>query len=70
MEKSRMYVYRGLSPEEPVLSSGYLCSFKDLSICVALLDDLFADALDGEDLDLDLVLHALALSSLSFSLSM
>lgn len=25
MEKSRMYIFRGTSPEEPVLSSCYLC---------------------------------------------
>jgi hypothetical protein len=42
MEKSRMYIYRGLQPEEPVISSGYLCEFKDLSLTVALLDDIFA----------------------------
>jgi WD repeat-containing protein 35 len=42
MEKSRMYIYRGLQPEEPVVSSGYLCEFKDLSLTVALLDDVFA----------------------------
>ena len=24
MEKSRMYIYRGMQPEEPVLCSGYL----------------------------------------------
>jgi hypothetical protein len=28
MEKTRMYVFRGLNAEEPVLSNGYLCSFK------------------------------------------
>ena len=28
MEKTRMYIYRGTEPEEPVLSSGYLCQFK------------------------------------------
>lgn len=28
MEKTRMYVLRGLEPEEPILSSGYICSFQ------------------------------------------
>ena len=28
MEKTRMYVFRGMEPEEPIPSSGYLCSFK------------------------------------------
>ena len=27
-----MYVFRGLNPEEPVQSNGYLCSFSDLCI--------------------------------------
>jgi hypothetical protein len=28
MEKTRMYVFRNLDPEEPILSTGYICSFK------------------------------------------
>lgn len=28
MEKTRMYVIRGNEPEEPIQSSGYICSFK------------------------------------------
>jgi len=28
MEKTRMYILRGLEPEEPILSSGYICSFQ------------------------------------------
>lgn len=28
MEKGRLYVFRGTNPEEPIASSGYLCSFK------------------------------------------
>ncbi|KAH9097856.1 hypothetical protein LEN26_016945 [Aphanomyces euteiches] len=42
MEKARMYVYRNLEPEEPVLSSGYLCSYKDLQVKAALLDEILA----------------------------
>jgi WD repeat-containing protein 35 len=28
MEKTRMYVLRGVEPEEPIISSGYICSFQ------------------------------------------
>jgi WD repeat-containing protein 35 len=42
MEKTRMYIYRGTEPEEPVLSSGYLCQFNDLSIKAIMLDDIMA----------------------------
>lgn len=28
MEKTRMYVFRNLDPEEPILSSGYICCFQ------------------------------------------
>jgi WD repeat-containing protein 35 len=27
MEKTRMYIFRNLEPEEPILSAGYICSF-------------------------------------------
>ncbi|XP_031786883.1 WD repeat-containing protein 35 [Nasonia vitripennis] len=40
LEKSRMYVFRGLEPEEPIACSGYVCSFKDLEIRCVLLDEL------------------------------
>ncbi|OQR99052.1 WD repeat protein 35 [Achlya hypogyna] len=40
MEKARMYVFRALEAEEPVLSSGYLCTYKDLQVKAALLDDI------------------------------
>ncbi|CAD7934483.1 unnamed protein product [Amoebophrya sp. A120] len=40
MEKQRMYVVRGSQPEEPVLSNGYICEFKDLEIRSALVDEL------------------------------
>ena len=32
MEKTRMYVIRGSEPEEPIQSSGYICSFKVIEI--------------------------------------
>ncbi|KUF87047.1 WD repeat protein 35 [Phytophthora nicotianae] len=43
MEKARMYVYRGLEPEEPVSSSGYLCYYKDLQVKAALLDEILTN---------------------------
>lgn len=50
MEKSRMYVFRGTSPEEPVMSSCYLCKFENLSITAVLLDEILAFP-DGPDLE-------------------
>jgi WD repeat-containing protein 35 len=40
MEKTRMYVLRGMEAEEPVLSSGYLARFCDLTISSVMLDDI------------------------------
>lgn len=40
MEKTRMYVFRGSDPEEPLSCSGYICDFDDLEITAVLLDDL------------------------------
>mmetsp|Transcript_15599 Transcript_15599/g.37800 ORF Transcript_15599/g.37800 Transcript_15599/m.37800 type:complete len:1119 (+) Transcript_15599:1703-5059(+) len=40
MEKTRMYIFRGTEPEEPVLSSGYICEFHDLQIKAVLLDEV------------------------------
>mmetsp|Transcript_25500 Transcript_25500/g.48224 ORF Transcript_25500/g.48224 Transcript_25500/m.48224 type:complete len:1215 (+) Transcript_25500:126-3770(+) len=40
MEKTRMYIFRGMEPEEPVLSSGFICQFSDLQIRAVLLDDV------------------------------
>eukprot|EP00727_Mastigamoeba_balamuthi_P004271 m51a1_g13841 hypothetical protein (1211) ;mRNA; r:520608-525261 len=39
MEKTRMYVFRGLEPEENVVSTGYLCQFKNLKIKAVMLDE-------------------------------
>lgn len=43
MEKTRMYVFRNMDPEEPIPSSGYLCSFKVIlnNIFFFLLLDFF-----------------------------
>lgn len=40
MEKTRMYIFRGNDPEEPISCSGYICDFDDLEITAVLLDDL------------------------------
>ncbi|KAL0586168.1 hypothetical protein ABG067_004261 [Albugo candida] len=43
MEKARMHLFGGSEPEEPVPSSGYLCSFTSLQVRAALLDDILAN---------------------------
>ena len=43
MEKTRMYIFRNLEPEEPILSSGYICAFQDLEIKAVLLDEILRD---------------------------
>ncbi|XP_010201833.1 WD repeat-containing protein 35 isoform X2 [Colius striatus] len=40
MEKTRMYVFRNLDPEEPIQTSGYICNFEDLEIKSILLDEI------------------------------
>ncbi|VDK76030.1 unnamed protein product [Onchocerca ochengi] len=40
MEKTRMYVIRNKETEEPVINSGYICSFKNLVVRTVLLDEL------------------------------
>lgn len=39
-EKTRMYVFRRMQPEEPVSSSAYIAGFSDLKIRAVLLDDI------------------------------
>lgn len=41
MEKTRMFVLQGTETEDPIISSGYLCEFKDLEIKAILLDEIF-----------------------------
>ncbi|XP_031567757.1 WD repeat-containing protein 35-like isoform X2 [Actinia tenebrosa] len=43
MEKTRMYIFRNLDPEEPILSSGYICQFNDLEVKAVLLDEVMKD---------------------------
>lgn len=42
MEKTRMYVFRGADPEEPISCSGYICNFEDLEITGVLLDEIIS----------------------------
>ncbi|XP_048590308.1 WD repeat-containing protein 35-like isoform X2 [Nematostella vectensis] len=43
MEKTRMYIFRNLDPEEPILSSGYICQFNDLEVKAVLLDEIMKE---------------------------
>eukprot|EP00760_Papus_ankaliazontas_P001905 PhM_4_TR10728/c0_g1_i1/m.13047/K19674/WDR35, IFT121; WD repeat-containing protein 35 len=43
MEKTRMYIFRGTQPEEPVTSSAHMCTFKSLKIKAVSLDDILLD---------------------------
>jgi len=43
LEKARMYVFRGLQPEEPKPSSAYLCKFDSLQVRSVLLDKIMDD---------------------------
>ena len=38
MEKTRMYIFKGIYPEEPVSCSGYICSFNVTRCTHALLN--------------------------------
>ncbi|VDK51291.1 unnamed protein product [Anisakis simplex] len=40
MEKTRMYVVRNTECEEPIVNSGYLCSFHNLTVRTVLLDEI------------------------------
>ena len=51
MEKTRMYVFRNLHPEEPCQSSGYLSKFSDLQIQAIMLDEVMATP-DNPDKDM------------------
>uniref|UniRef100_A0A8D8YR04 WD repeat-containing protein 35 n=1 Tax=Cacopsylla melanoneura TaxID=428564 RepID=A0A8D8YR04_9HEMI len=39
-EKTRLYVLRDGEPEDPVISSAYICEFKDLEVKTILLDEI------------------------------
>lgn len=60
MEKARMYVFRGMDPEEPISCTGYICCFQDLEIKCVLLNDLVKKPDDfRDDLIVDLVVKSL-----------
>jgi len=40
MEKTRMHIMQNMQIEEPILSSGYLCTFNDLEIKAVLMDEV------------------------------
>jgi len=40
MEKTKLYLFRGIEPEEPVLSSGYLARHDDLQIMAVMMDEI------------------------------
>jgi len=43
MEKTRMYVFRGAKPQEPVICSAHLCHFNDLEVKTLYMDELMKD---------------------------
>lgn len=43
MEKCRLTVFRGQVAEESIPCSGYLCSFNDLRVKLAMMDELMAE---------------------------
>ncbi|XP_076068879.1 intraflagellar transport protein Oseg4 [Oratosquilla oratoria] len=60
MEKTRMYVFRNMDPEEPIACSGYLCSFQDLEIRGVLLDEVMHEP-DAPSMDHMLTLEVKSL---------
>ncbi|KAF0983873.1 hypothetical protein FDP41_007788 [Naegleria fowleri] len=43
MEKTKMYTFRDLTPEEPVITSAYICAFNNLKIKAVFMDDIMAN---------------------------
>jgi WD repeat-containing protein 35 len=40
MEKTRLYLFRGVDPEEPIGCSAYICDFRNLQLKMSFLDEL------------------------------
>ena len=60
MEKTRMYIFKNFEPEDPISSAGYLCSFKQLEVRAALMDEILREPENpSSDLLLDLEVKAL-----------
>ena len=51
MEKTRMYIFKGCDPEEPISSSGYICSFEELEITAVLLDEIVSGSTPPSPVD-------------------
>ncbi|KAI8923680.1 hypothetical protein BC831DRAFT_436905 [Entophlyctis helioformis] len=43
MEKTRMYIFRNVDPEDPLNCVGYICDFEGLQVKTILLDDIMKD---------------------------
>ena len=57
MEKTRMYIFRGTDPEEPIISSGHICTFEAMQVRSVLLDMVIRDPENPTDdlvVDLDI----------------
>ena len=57
MEKTRMYIFRGTDPEEPIISSGQICTFEALQVRSVLPDTVLSDPenpMDDLIVDLDI----------------
>ena len=57
MEKTRMYIFRGTDPEEPIISSGHICTFEAMQVRSVLLDMILKDPENPTDdlvVDLDI----------------
>lgn len=57
MEKTRMYIFRGTDPEEPVINSGHICTFEAMQVRSVLLDMVIRDPENPTDdlvVDLDI----------------
>lgn len=43
MEKTKLYIFRGTDPEEPMTSNGYISGFSDLSVSTVQLDEVIQE---------------------------
>ncbi|CAI8056784.1 WD repeat-containing protein 35 [Geodia barretti] len=58
MEKTRMYIFRGVEPEEPIQSSAHICRFTEMTVKSVLMDEVMQDpenpSIQDHLLDLDI----------------
>eukprot|EP00965_Chrysotila_dentata_P061632 2041159-Pleurochrysis_carterae.AAC.2 len=64
MEKTRMYIFDELVPEEPIVSSAYLCSFSQLQVRTLSLDQLIRSPEEASK-DLVVIVEAKQLKEVS-----